>query len=187
MEFWCSFIVLPVPRILATRGMMKATASLPLERRGRYGEPRSPQSVYPGSLNFWVEGQFFVQCFLYSQMLVVEHLGSQTIQFSTKLFMEKKCLSCLTPLGLNSLPSNPFVLIPLWSITYLSGDKGDGVFKKVSSQTVSWNKLSWRTEVPVYSALKLEQRSGGSGQAHRQAHRQNCLFVLVKYLNHRTL
>ena len=55
--------------------------------------------------------------------------------------------------GLYSLPDNPFMLIPVWWSTHLSGNKGHLGFEQITSWTVFWNELSSRTEVPLYNGL----------------------------------
>lgn len=112
------------------------------------------------------------------------NLGCRTfwfsIWFSTKLFMGGKM----------SLLSNTFgsqFSTQQQNYVSLRRQTKEIRFLKNLFSNSFWNKPSWRTEVPVCSALKSEQRSGGSDQARRWSHRQGCLFCAVKYLNHRTL
>ena len=58
----------------------------------------------------------------YSQTLVLEHLGSWTICFSTKLFKENMSRLFYKTSGHNSLPKNSFMFLPVWSVTSVSGD-----------------------------------------------------------------
>lgn len=81
----------------------------------------------------------------YNQTSVLECLGSLTILFSTKLFMEK-CLGCWKNLVLDSWPNNLFMLIPVWSVIHCSGDKEDFSFQTKCCS----NELSLRTKVPLY-------------------------------------
>ena len=53
---------------------------------------------------------------------VIEHFGSRTIWFSTKVTEKMSQLSNKI-LVLDSQPDNPFTLIPVWSVTRLSGNK----------------------------------------------------------------
>ena len=85
---------------------------------------------------------------VYSQTSVLDHLGSWTFWFLTKLFPEKMSWLCNKTWGLSSLPDNPFMLIPVWYISRVT-DKGHKVFEQIASQTVFRNKSS-RTEVPLY-------------------------------------
>lgn len=59
--------------------------------------------------------------FNYSQISVLEYLPSLTIRLSTKLFMERNV--SLDRQNFGSWPDNPFVLIRVWPVTSLSGDR----------------------------------------------------------------
>ena len=86
-----------------------------------------------------------------SQTSVLKHFGSWTIWFPTTLFMEKMyCLSNKT-LGLDSLPNNPFTLIPVWSVKHVSSDKPRRFrFWKKWFSMGFWNELGSRTKVPLH-------------------------------------
>ena len=51
---------------------------------------------------------------------------------------------------LDSQPNHPLMLTAVCSVTPLSGDKGDLVFKHTASRTVFQDEVSLRTEVPLY-------------------------------------
>ena len=85
----------------------------------------------------------------YSDTSVLKHFGSWPS------CSQKKCHGRLTKLQvLTLLPIEPFVLIPVWSVTRLWGNKGDWVFKQIASLAVFWNKLSWRSEIPLYKHFR---------------------------------
>ena len=59
--------------------------------------------------------------YYYSQTLVLQHVPCRTIQFLTKLFMEKNVSAVKQNFG--SQPDNPFMLKLVWSVMRLSGSK----------------------------------------------------------------
>ena len=59
-------------------------------------------------------------------------------QFSSQPSCSRKaCLCCHTAVGSWFLTQQPSTLIPLWTVTRLSGDKKDSVFKQISLEQFS--------------------------------------------------
>ena len=116
----------------------------------------------------------------YSQTLVLEHLGSHTIRFSTQLFTEKMSRLSNKTSGLNSLPDNPFLLISEWSGTCLSGDR-KGRFRVLNKSPVSNRSLL--KQFP--EQIKFEDRGSTTVQGHQtfpsQSNLQSCGSMRLQF------